>query len=207
MEITAVERNKKNRDKVSVYIDEKYCFSMEEEDFLRLNLYEKREISREEIDNIKKNINLRQAKSAAVKYLSLKYRCEKEVRNKLEAQGFDFEDIDNAIEELKSMGYINDKIYAQKYVHDRAMLRPKSKKFIKNELKNKGVPEDIIDEVLMDWDVDEDAVAFGLAKKKFGKYDLRDQKIIKKIYSFLLHRGYNFETIEGVIRNMESESQ
>lgn len=207
MEITAVERNRKNKDKVSVYIDNKYCFSMEEEDFLRLNLYEKREISEEEINHIRKNINYRLAKSTAVKFLSLKYRCEKEVRSKLESQGFDYEDIEDAIEELKSMGYINDKIYAQKYVHDRIMLKPKSKKFLKNELKNKGVSEDIIDEVLSDWDVDEDAVAFGLAKRKFGKYNVRDQKIIKKIYSFLSHRGYNFETIEGVIRDMESDSQ
>ncbi len=201
MEITSVDRNKKNKDKLSVYIDDKYCFSIDEEDFLRLNLYEKREVSEEEISYIKNGVNYRSAKAAAVKFLSLKHRCEKEIRNKLEAEGFDEDIIDSAVEELKAMGYINDRIYAQKYIHDRSKLKPKSKKFLRLELRNRGVSDNIIDEVMEEWDTDEDAVAFGLAKKKFGKYDIKDEKVVKKIYSFLQHRGYSFETIETVVKN------
>ena len=204
MEITSVERNKKNKDRMSVYIDYKYCFSIEEEDYFKLNLYEKKEITGEEINYIKNNINYRAAKSTAIRFLSLKYRCEKEIRVKLELSGFDDEVIENVLEELKSMGYINDRIYTQKYIHDRSKLKPKSKRGLKLELKNKGVTEDIIDEVIGEWDIDEDAVAFGLAKKKFGKYDIKDENITRKIYSFLQHRGYSFETIEGVIKNLEN---
>lgn len=207
MEITSIERNKKNKDRLSVYIDDKYCFSIEEEDYFKLNLYEKKEITDEEISHIKNNVNYRAAKSAAVRFLSLKYRCENELRVKLLSEDFDAEVIENVLAELKSIGYINDRIYTQKYIHDRSKLKPKSKRFLKLELKNKGIDEDIIDEVIGEWDTDEDAVAFGLVKKKFGKYDIKDVNVVRKIYSFLQHRGYSFETIEGVIKNLDTKHE
>ena len=95
------------------------------------------------------------------------------------------------IEELAAMGYINDKIYAQKYIFDRSKLKPKSSKLIKLELRTKGIEADIIDEVLLDYEVDDYVTAEGLVKKKFGKYDMNDKKIIKKIR--FLHRGFDYE--------------
>jgi regulatory protein len=66
----------------------------------------------------------------AVRFLAMKLRSEKEVSFKLENEGFDEDTIEKVLEELKSMGYINDKIYAQKYVYDRSKLKPKAKKML-----------------------------------------------------------------------------
>jgi len=205
MEITDIDRDKKNKERLSVYVDGKYCFSIQEEDFLRLGMYEKKEISQEEIDYIKSDLNFRQAKNTAIKYMSIRYRSEKEVYKKLKDIGFDDSEACQAIDELKSIGYINDMIYAQKYVHDRCMLKPKSKKMLKFELVNKGIADRVADEVLESWDVDESSVAEGLVRKKFGKYDIRDADVVKKVYSFLRHRGYSFEIIEGVIKNVSQK--
>lgn len=203
--ITSVERNKKNSDKLAVWIDGKYTFSISEEDFLRLNLYEEKEITDQEIEHIKNNINYRAAKSSAVKFLSLKLRCEEEVRKKLDHEGYDRETIENVIEELKGIGYINDKMYTQRFVYDRSKLKPKAKKLIKFELMSKGVEESVIDEVLGDWEVNEETLAESLLKRKFGKYDLNDEKVMKKAYAFLQHRGFGYEMISSVIRNLQNE--
>ncbi|MDP4181030.1 MAG: regulatory protein RecX [Bacillota bacterium] len=204
MKIISIEKNKKNKDKITLYIDDKYYLSIPEEEYIRLNLYEREEITPEEFDYIKNQVNFRYAKSAAIKNLSLKYRCEKEVYDNLKNQGFEESDVIKTIDELKSMGYINDMIYAQKYIHDRTKLKPKSKRMLKFELKNKGVPEHIIDEAVDAMDIDEAIVAEGLVRKKFGKYDFNDEKVIKKVYYFLRHRGYNFEIIDGVIKKFNS---
>lgn len=203
MQITLIEKNKKNKDRFSVYIDDRFSFSITEDDYLSLHLYDKSELSQDEIDYIRNTVNFRAAKSSALKYLSYKLRTEKEVRIKLQEDGFDEYSAQMAIEELKALGYINNKIYVQKYVFDRSKLKPKSKKLIKLELQSKGIQEEIIDEVLNDWNVDETSVAESLIKRKFGKYDFKDDAVKRKAYMFLHHRGFAHDVIESVIGRNE----
>jgi regulatory protein len=133
-------------------------------------------------------------------------RTEKEVRQKLQDEGYDSDCIDRTVGELKAIGYINNKLYAQKYVYDRSKLKPKSKKLLKLELMGRGISTEIADEVLEDWKVDEEDVAESLTRKKFGKYDLTDETTVRKIYMFLNHRGYNSETIKNVIGKLNHEA-
>jgi len=44
-------------------------------------------------------------------------------------------------------------IYAQKYVYDRIKLKPKAKKMLKRELNQKGVSDEIADQVLSELDL------------------------------------------------------
>ena len=199
MTITSVEKNKRNREMISIYIDGDYSFSIPEEDYLRLGMYEKTDITQEEIDNIKININKRNAKSKAIRYLSLKLLTEMELFVKLQTKGYDEDIINDVIVDLKSMGYINDRIYAQKFVYERLKLKPKSKRMLKIELERKGISEHIADEVLNNIEYDEDIVIERIIRKKFGKYDFDDPIVIRKVYSFLAHRGFSLESIKSII--------
>ena len=205
MEITSVERNRKHRDKLSVYIDGKFAFNISEADYLSLNLYERSEIDEKTIDYIRNTINFQEAKSRAIRYLTLRIRTEKEVRDKLKSEGYDRECISRVIDELKAMGYINNQLYAQKYVYDRSKLKPMSKRMLKLELLAKGIPEETADEVLADWKAEDADVARSLVKRKFGKYDMKDEKIIRKAFMFLAHRGFNRDTIKEVLREFDAE--
>jgi regulatory protein len=205
MMITSVKRNKKNKDRLSVFVDDEFAFSISEDDYLSLNLYEKSEIAEETIEYIKNTVNFNEAKARAVRYLSLQIRTEKEVRDKLESEGYNRECISRVIDELKAIGYINNELYAQKYVYDRSKLSPMSKRMMKLKLMSKGIPEETADEVLADWKAEDTDVARNLVRKKFGKYDLKDEKIIKKAYRFLAHRGFNRDTIREVLREFDAE--
>jgi regulatory protein len=205
MMITSVKRNKKNKDRLSVFVDDEFAFSISEDDYLSLNLYEKSEIAEETIEYIKNTVNFNEAKARAVRYLSLQIRTEKEVRDKLESEGYNRECISRVIDELKAIGYINNELYAQKYVYDRSKLSPMSKRMMKLKLMSKGIPEETADEVLADWKAEDTDVARNLVRKKFGKYDLKDEKIINKAYRFLAHRGFNRDTIREVLREFDAE--
>ncbi len=200
MEITSVEKSKKNKDRLSVYIDGRFSFTISEEDYISLNLYEKSEISEETIRYIKDTLNFREAKSKAVRYLSLKLRTEKEVREKLLSEGYEQDCATKVIDELKAIGYINNKLYAQKYIFDRSKLKPLSKRMMRLELLSRGIDEETADEVLADWKVEDSSVAESLLKRKFGKYDISDEKILRKAYMFLVHRGFSRETIREAMR-------
>ena len=203
MKITSIEKRKKTKDKIAVFIDNNYSFTVCEEDYISLHLYEEKDLNDEEINNIKSNVNYRSAKSEAVKYVSYKFRSKKEVFDKLFKEGYEEVVVEKVLEELAGMGYINDKIYAQKYIFDRSKLKPKSSKLLKLELGIKGIKADIVDEILMDYEVDDNLVAEGLARKKFGKYDVTDEKIIRKIQSFLQHRGFDYEIINKTLKELK----
>ncbi len=206
MEITSVDKSKKNN-RLSLYIDGRFAFTISEDDYISMNLYDNPVLTEDTIDYIKNTLNFCEAKSLAVRYLSMKLRTEKEVRVKLNDEGYDSVCTEQVIDELKAIGYINNKLYAQKYVFDRSKLKPLSKKRMKQELQAKGIPGDIADEVLNDWRIEDNFVAESLLKRKFGKYDLTDEKILKKAYMFLLHRGFSHDTIKEALNSVAGEAQ
>ncbi|NLD46306.1 MAG: regulatory protein RecX [Clostridiaceae bacterium] len=202
MIITSFEKSKKNKDMIKVFIDGEYSLTISEEDYLLLGLYEKKEVTQEELDLIKTNILMKDVRACAIKYLSLRLLSERELFEKLQLKGYDEEIINEVILDLKSIGYINDMIYARKFVYERLKLKPKSKKMLKMELKNKGIADEISDEVINNLEYDESVAIERLVKKRFGKYNLEDPRIIRKIYSFLLHRGFDYENIKAILKSI-----
>jgi regulatory protein len=202
MKITSVEKSNRKNGQLSIYIDGEYSFSIPEDVYLTLNLYDKEDIDSEQIQYIKDTVVFNAAKAAAIRYLSVKLKTEKEVRQKLKEYRYDNVTIGKVVEELKAMGYINNNLYIQKYLYDRSRMKPKSKKMLRYELQSKGLPVEDIDKVLSEWKIDEYSVAENIIRKKFGKYDLNDETIQKKIYSFLKHRGFDFSVAEEVINRL-----
>lgn len=205
MEITSAEKCKKNKDRLSVYVDGKFSFTISEEDYLSMNLYDNPVLTEEKIDYIRNTLNFREAKSLAVKFLSMKIRTEKEVLQKLQDEGYGEECAERVVDELKAIGYINNKLYAQKYVFDRSKLKPLSKRLMKQELLSRGITEEIADEVLDDYKVEDASVAESLLRRKFGKYDMSDEKIKKKAYMFLNHRGFSYDIIKEAFHNVSGD--
>jgi len=200
--ITSAVKHKNNPDMISIYIDNKYAFSIPNEEYLRLNLYERTELSEEEVKKIREEINIRAATQNGIRMLYSKDRTEYEMRQNLIRKGFDEDTAEGAVMQLKSMGYINDRLYAHKYISDRLKLKPKSKKALMYELQKKGIDREIIAEVLDEFEMDESIIAYRIARKKFNKYDISDPLIQKRIFSFLAHRGFSNEIINDVIKQL-----
>lgn len=205
MKITAVEPDKSHNDQLEVYVDGAYSFSLSSESYYALNLYVDMELTPKALEGIKKNASFRSAKTAAIKFLSLKLRCSREIDQKLSSLGYTGDIVESVLDELNSLGYINDSMYVQKYIFDRSKLKPKSKKMLKLELLHKGISEEIIDGIINDYVMDEEVTVENLIRKKFGKYDFEDPAVLKRIYSFLHHRGYAFELISEVLYSMRKE--
>lgn len=203
MVITSVVKHKNNPDMLRLYINGEYAFSIPEEEYFRLSLYERKELEQSEIDAIREEAAIKMAKNNAIRLLSAKDRSEQEVRERLILRGYDADIATEAVLQLKAMGYINDSLFAHKYVSDRLKLKPMSKKALAAELKKKGIKRDIIDEVLGECELDELSVAYRLAKKKFGKYNAAEPAVQRKIYSFLAYRGYSSDMIQDVLQKMQ----
>lgn len=199
MEITSVEKSKANKDMLAIFIDNAYAFSIREDDYLSMNLYEKSHLTQDEMDYILRVVNKRGAKDIALKHLALKFSTTMEIYSKLINKGFDSELVTTIIEELVTMGYLNDKVYAEKFIRDRIKLKPKSKNMLYYELKQKGIEEDIINDVLENVVLDDKSIIFDLLEKRFANLNINDSKMRNKAYRFLMQRGFTLEDIKFAI--------
>jgi regulatory protein len=205
LRVTAIKSNKTDKRKISVYIDDEFSFSINADDFLSLNFYEAKEIDEEDLRNIKDTVEFNEAKIKAVRYLSLKLHSKKEVRNKLKLDGFKDGIIQKVLEELTSMGYVDDKVFAGKYICDRSKLKPVSRKLLVYELQSKGISKEIIEEEFSECGTNDAEAAEIITRKRFGKSDFSDEKTDKKIQAFLNYRGFSRDIINEIIEKLKNE--
>ncbi len=205
MRITSV-KNDPDKSSRTIGVEEKLPLVIKEEDYLVMGLYDKVELSEGEYNAILDRISFSEAKGAAIRYISLKIRCSYEIMNKLREMGYRADIINKVSEELNKMGYINDTLFIQKFLHDRNKLNPQSKKALRYELLKKGLKAETIDEVMSEWEPNEADIAYYLVSRKYGGQTVDDAKK-RKIYAYLMRRGYSYEIIaETIARIVEKES-
>jgi regulatory protein len=202
MKITSIELSGKSKDMKRVFLDGTYAFSIPEVDFIKLKLYEEDEVSEDLLERIKGVILLHLAKEKAVRILTAHDRTAAELSQRLHDAGYDKEIYDAAIQDLKTIGYVNDIRFAQRYIAEKIQTKAVSRKLLRYELIAKGITEDTIDHVLSELEQDEDEIALRSVRKKFGKYDVSDPSVQKKIYAFLNHRGYSYDLCRSILSDL-----
>lgn len=132
------------------------------------------------------------AYNQALIYLTPRARSIMEARKNLDKKGFSPGVIDETISKLTDQGLLDDREFAALFVENRERFRPKSKFALGYELKQKGVSNAIIEEVLAD--VNERDAALRAVKIKINRWkNLDDSTLKKKVMALLRNRGFNYE--------------
>lgn len=192
--ITCIKQNKTN-DKYSVFINNKFSFSITGTDILYYKLKENEEISDEKFNHITNNVVYNEARDKALRFLAYKARTYKEVLNKLNEEGYTDEIIYKVMDLLTSYSYIDDYKYTLSYI--KYMLNSKSygKIRIKYELKQKGIQDNIINKAFEELDFNEiDNILKLLNKKLKNGIDI-DYKEKKRVFDYISRRGFTYEDI------------
>ena len=199
MKITSIEKQKNNKDRSSVYIDEKFAFGIDDFDLYKLKLKIGTTITENELLHIKETVLFTSAKEYAISLVSrYMYTCKKMI-DKLNSRGYDNEIIEKTIVFLKSYNYINDLEYAQKYINDSLRIKHIGFSKIRYDLIIKGVPNEIIEEAISQFDVYflENESILPIAEKKLaGNFEYKN---IMKTKRYLLSKGFSYELIDSTI--------
>ncbi|MBI3559162.1 RecX family transcriptional regulator [Candidatus Gottesmanbacteria bacterium] len=186
MKITKLEYQKKDPNRVNVYVDDKFAVGLEANDIIKLGIFSGQEISQEELNKIIGESEFGKLLNKAINFLSYRPRSEWEIRQFLKKKdpGAAQDDI---IEKLKKLKLVDDETFAKWYVEQRNTFRPKSRRILEMELRRKGV------KIKPETDLSETELAKrALGKKKF--------MVKEKAIRFLASRGFSWETIEDVIK-------
>ncbi len=195
--VTDIKTQIKNPDKVSVYIDGKYNFSLT---VSQLADYKTVRVNKEITDSLLSDLKkLSRFTAQYLQVISLVYarpRSEYEIRTKLRQKKLDSEEIDALVNKLKEDKYLNDKDFAVWWVNGRKNTRSTSTLKLKAELAQKGINSSLATEVIEENfnKEDEENSLRELLNKKRGKYDSE-----QKLMSYLASKGFKYSQIKEIL--------
>jgi regulatory protein len=199
--ITKIEVQKKNKDRVNIYMNEEFAFACDAELVYIHNITKGRVMEKEDLEDIIGEDNYIKGKNAALHFLEKSFKSAKQVVDKLSAKEFDIKTIDRVMEFLKQYGFIDDKRFVELFVKEKIKSTGKNK--IKFTLIKKGLPEELIKDELNKINSEQQLeVALQLGEKKvriLSKSENDTKKLYKKTADYLIRNGYNFEIINEVL--------
>lgn len=194
MQITSLKQKGKSEEYYVEIDGEKYGTLMLEV-IVKNHLKVGSELSQDELFAIKEQSDQITCFSKALAYISSRLKTEKQMQDYLLQKGYSYECTQNAIQKLKSYGYLNDEYYAKTFAEISG--KNKGKRYIKQQLYLKGVKGDIVDNLQLD---DDNEACISCCQKWLkGKEFPLCQKDKEKLYRFLLSRGFEYDTIKHAI--------
>jgi regulatory protein len=150
--------------------------------------------------------SMKLARNYALNLLTASFKTEKEIRKKLKTKKFSSAVIEKLIEELKNLALINDKQFAEDYTKD-LIRRGFGKKAVRFKLKQKGITDNIIDDIIekcCDSRTEAEAAqaVFEKRYKLLLKTEKDPYKRREKMYRFLCSKGFSAEVISDLMSSM-----
>ena len=146
-----------------------------------------------------------EAHESAIRLLSFRARSVKELKERLQKKGLYIEIVDKEIDRLRNVGLLDDLKFAKVWVADRGSGRaPRSRQLLKLELRQHGITDSILEEVLSEIDDTENALQLARKKARSLK-NLEESAFQKKMYANLKRKGFDYETIRGSVTTVWNE--
>ncbi|MFN8634605.1 MAG: RecX family transcriptional regulator [Chloroflexota bacterium] len=202
--ISAVEQQERRGGRRSnVYVDGRFAFSLDAE--LAAQLHVGDPISMEQHAALVVKDQQARAYDAALRFLGPRPRSEREIRDRLARHDFDPQIVDGVVARLRRLKLVDDAAFAEYWVEQRATHKPRGARLLKQELRQKGVSQDVVAEALPE---DDDAEgAYRAAYRKAVSLRAFDERTFKqRLGGFLQRRGYGYETVRSVVERLWSET-
>ena len=202
--ISKIEAQKNNKDRYSVFLDGEFAFGIHVDVLVTHGLRKGMELDKNELETLVHDESVKKAVLAGIKYISYKQRTSKEVADKLKNLEHTPDQIDEAVEKLKEMGFLDDERYAEEFVDTRQVRYGRKRIFL--ELRKRGISEHIAEKALNDiLDVDTGyQTALELARKKYAQCEgLENQKAAARIQGMLLRKGYSYDVVNNIMKELD----
>lgn len=195
MIVTKIEVQKKNKQRVNLYLDNEFYCGLSVETIMKNRIKEGQDLSLDLIDFLKNQTEKEIALSKAVSYISKSQKTLNEITKYLITKGFDEEVCNYVIEKMKEYNFINDELYAKNYI--KFKNKNSGKKKIVLELKQKGLDDNLINNSTEEYVQDRNYIK--KVAEKYLKNKERDIKTKQKAFRFLASRGYETEDIKWAL--------
>ena len=203
-EITAIKAQKRNHQRVSIYLDGEFAFGLSR--FVAGWLEPGRKLSQAEIETLLIKDTYEVAFQKALQFIQYRPRSVEETRRRLNEKGFSSDVIESTIDKLLEKKWLDDLDFAKQWIENRNTFRPRSERLLAYELRLKGLADDKIKQALEKFAGDENELAYqaGIKKAKQcqheSKFDFQ-----KKVGGFLGRRGFHYGIVKPTVERLWKE--
>ena len=200
--ITALQVQKRNSNRVNVHLDGEYAFGLTR--IIAAWLQVGQILDEEKIAKLQAEDARERAMQQALLYLSYRARSEKEIRQNLGKHDIPEVIVEETLERLRQNGFANDEQFANAWVENRSTFRPRGRRALALELRQKGIDDSTIESALED--VDEESLAYEAGLKKGSKLKGEEwSEFRKKTSEFLARRGFSYAVIAPIVSRLWNE--
>ena len=201
--ITAIEVQKRSPNRVNIHLEGEFAFGLARivAAWLRVG----QELSEEKIEQLQLDDARERAYQQAMLFLSYRARSESEIRQNLRKHEIPEPVVEQTLERLRQDGLANDHQFARAWVENRSAFRPRSRRLMAMELRQKGLNDEAVSAAVAE--VDDEALAYEAAQKRVGRLKgLEWNEFRKKLSDFLARRGFSYSVIAPVVTRMWNEA-
>ena len=200
--ITAIKAQLKNENRVSIFVENKYSFSLTLDQLLEQKLKKDREIDDARIKELKKLSDEGKLKARALEWLMNRPHSRREFRDYMFKKQAEKELMIAWEEEFAQKNYLNDENFARWFAENR-LRKKKSKRAIIAELMSKGVPKQMSEHVLSDLigdEVNDKESLRALIGKLKTRTRYQDEEKLKR---YLVTKGFQYSDIKDALNSQE----
>lgn len=197
MKITAIKQQVNNPERVSVFVDDKYEFSLSLDELLKEKLKNGDELEKSDIKRLKKISTDGKLRMRAMEWVLNRPHSEREFRDYLYRKKVEPEQIDSLTAEFTDKSYLNNTKFAQWFFELQAR-RGKSNRAIRAGLFKKGINREIVDELMTSGAGDEETRLKDLISKKqnITRYKNDPQKFAQ----YLVRQGFSWDLVKHALQ-------
>lgn len=189
--------------KIHLLLDDEYQITTDIDFWAEHYFKDGTEITQEEWESLTDSIYFKKAVDKCYDLLSRRDHSVKELKTKL-LRTVDEKNADKAIEKMLEYGYLDDEKYARNLVKYLAESRNMSKNHIKQEMFKRGIPNEIINLVMEDYDFDNVSSVVDLIMTKY-RNKLNNEDGNKKVIASLMRKGFSYSDIKNAFYRIENE--
>nr|MBC7244547.1 RecX family transcriptional regulator [Chloroflexota bacterium] len=202
--ITALKLQKKNRQRVNVYLDGQYAFALQA--IVAASLKVGQTLSPEEINQLQQRDAVEVAYERALDFLRYRPRSRAEVETYLQRHQVTAPILQSVMERLLDAGLLDDEAFARYWVENRESFRPRGQRSLRFELRRKGVSDAIVEEAIEEIDEAESAYRAGRDRaRQLSRLDY--QGFCRRLSGFLQRRGFDYDVVKETVNRLWQESR
>lgn len=196
MKITAIRRQERLKGRYSIFVDEKYAFSLSADALLEEGLASGKEIDEPQLKAYKKLSADDKAYNLALAYVIRRLRSRWELTDYFRRKSYDKALASQIMDKLKHLDLVDDKKFAEAWIRNRRLLKPVSQRRLVAELRQKRIAEEIIEQALAEDETDERSVLHELIARKRKQTRYRDPQ---KLMAYLARQGFSYDDIKTAL--------
>lgn len=193
MKITAITQQEKLKSRYSIFVDEKYAFSLSDTALLDSKLVPGQELTKDEVGKWKEHSKEDKIYGQVLRYTALRPRSAWELEFYMQRKDVPAPLQEQILNKLSNLGFVDDYKFAEIWVRNRRLLKSSSRRRLSLELRQKHISDEIIGQVLAEDETDEQAMLRDLIERKRKQVKYQDDT---KLMQYLSRQGFSYGDIK-----------